>query len=60
MIDYAAMLYPEAQSDIKLIQYNEDQWSAKLGLAHVWNQKVAEYYGAALGLWGLDNPASTT
>jgi long-chain fatty acid transport protein len=37
VIDYVAIFYPEAK-DVKLIQYNEDQWSAKLGLAHVWSE----------------------
>ena len=57
VIDYAAMLYPEAK-DIKLIQYNEDQWSAKLGLAHVWNKK---WLSSMELLWdsGINNPAST-
>ena len=57
VIDYVAIFYPEAK-DVKLIQYNEDQWSAKLGLAHVWNKK---WLSTMELLWdsGINNPAST-
>ncbi|OTG59803.1 transport of long-chain fatty acid [Acinetobacter sp. ANC 4204] len=57
VIDYAAIFYPEVK-DIKLISYKEDQWSTKLGLAHLWNEK---WISALELLWdsGTNNPAST-
>ena len=57
VMDYAAMFYPEVK-DVKLIQYNDDQWSVKLGLAHSWTE---QWLSSVELLWdsGVNNPAST-
>ena len=57
MIDYAALEFPEVK-DIKMIDYQEDQWSAKLGIAHQWPSSMINSFEI---LWdsGTGNPAST-
>lgn len=46
-------------TDLKLINYQSDQWSAKLGIAHLLNEKL---YLSAETSWdsGSNNPASAT
>ncbi|MCU4630363.1 transport of long-chain fatty acid [Acinetobacter variabilis] len=57
VIDYAALEFPEVK-DIKMIDYQEDQWSAKLGIAHQWPSSMINSFEI---LWdsGTGNPAST-
>lgn len=57
VIDYAALEFPEVK-DIKMIDYQEDQWSAKLGIAHQWPSSVIHSFEI---LWdsGTGNIAST-
>lgn len=57
VIDYAALESPEVK-DIKMIDYQEDQWSAKFGIAHQWPSSVIHSFEI---LWdsGTGNPAST-
>jgi len=57
VIDYAALEFPEIK-DIKMIDYQEDQWSAKLGIAHQWPSSMINSFEI---LWdsGTGNPAST-
>lgn len=57
IIDNTALFYPEVK-DFKLINYQEDQWSAKLGLAHLWNE---QWLSSIELLWdsGINNPASS-
>ncbi|MFV5524298.1 outer membrane protein transport protein [Acinetobacter variabilis] len=57
VIDYAALEFPEVK-DIKMIDYQEDQWSAKLGIAHQWPSSMINSFEI---LWdsGMGNPAST-
>ncbi|WP_171521876.1 MULTISPECIES: outer membrane protein transport protein [unclassified Acinetobacter] len=57
VIDYAALEFPEVK-DIKMIDYQEDQWSAKLGITHQWPSSVIHSFEI---LWdsGMGNPAST-
>lgn len=53
-------MIPEYQtvSDTKMINYQHDQWSAKLGLAHQWNPR---WFNAFEILWdsGTDSTATT-
>jgi len=39
VVKIAAEQYPELIKPFNLIDYNKDQWSAKLGLAHVFSQQ---------------------
>lgn len=57
VIDAYATVVPEIQ-DFKLIHYQKDQWSAKLGCLHRWNARWLSQL--ELG-WdsGASNPAST-
>lgn len=57
VIEYAALEFPEVK-DIKMIDYQEDQWSAKLGIAHQWPSSMINSFEI---LWdsGTGNPAST-
>lgn len=57
VIDYAALEFPKVK-DIKMIDYQEDQWSAKFGIAHQWPSSVIHSFEI---LWdsGTGNIAST-
>ena len=57
VIDYAALQFPQIKN-IKMIDYQDDQWSAKLGLAHRWSSLGINSIEL---LWdsGTGNPAST-
>ena len=57
VIDYAALEFPEVK-DIKMIDYQEDLWSAKFGIAHQWPSSMINSFEI---LWdsGTGNPAST-
>lgn len=57
VIDYAALEFPELES-FRMIDYREDQWSAKIGFAHQWPSFGINSIEL---LWdsGTGNPAST-
>lgn len=57
VIDYAALEFPEVK-DIKMINYQKDQWSAKFGIAHQWLSSMINSFEI---LWDSDtgSPAST-
>lgn len=58
IINYYAALYPDIVTPFNLIEYKNDQWSAKLGLAHIFSEN---WIGTTETLWdsGSDNPAGT-
>ncbi|MEN8383913.1 outer membrane protein transport protein [Acinetobacter towneri] len=55
---YAAMLQQVPNMNLNLIDYQKNQWSVRLGLAHQWSPK---WITAVEGLWdsGAGNPASS-
>ncbi|WP_168525784.1 outer membrane protein transport protein [Acinetobacter sp. A3] len=55
---YAAMLQQVPNMNLNLIDYQKNQWSARLGVAHQWSPK---WITAVEGLWdsGAGNPASS-
>lgn len=57
---YYASLDPRFSNlgNTQLISYEDDQWSARLGFAHMWNKKWLSFIE---GSWdsGTNNPAST-
>lgn len=55
---YAAMLQQVPNMNLNLIDYQKNQWSARLGFAHQWSPK---WITAVEGLWdsGAGNPASS-
>ena len=57
VIDYAALQFPEVKP-FRMIDYREDQWSGKIGLAHQWPSFGINSIEL---LWdsGTGNPAST-
>lgn len=57
-IQYAAMLQQVPNMNLNLIDYQKNQWSARLGIAHQWSPK---WITAVEGLWdsGAGNPASS-
>ena len=57
VIDYAALQFPEVKP-FRMIDYREDQWSGKIGLAHQWSSFGINSIEL---LWdsGTGNPAST-
>ncbi|WP_089604590.1 OmpP1/FadL family transporter [Acinetobacter piscicola] len=58
VVDLAAQQYPDLIKPFNLIDYNNDQWSAKLGLAHVFTDQWVSFTDLS---WdsGSGNPAST-
>ncbi len=58
VIDYVASISPNDFTPFNLIGYKDDQWSAKLGLAHNFSEYLT---GATEFLWdsGSGNPAGT-
>lgn len=58
VVDLAVQQYPDLIKPFNLIDYNTDQWSAKLGLAH---QFADRWLGLTDVSWdsGAGNPAST-
>ncbi|MCA4813598.1 outer membrane protein transport protein [Acinetobacter towneri] len=57
-IQYAAMLQQVPNMNLNLIDYQKNQWSTRLGVAHQWSSK---WITAVEGLWdsGAGNPASS-
>ncbi|WP_180064521.1 outer membrane protein transport protein [Acinetobacter sp. YH12095] len=55
---YAAMLQQVPNMNLNLIDYQKNQWSVRLGVAHQWSPK---WITAVEGLWdsGAGNPASS-
>ena len=58
VLDYYAQISPEIVHSFNLIDYKKDQWSAKLGLAHILND---HWVASADVSWdsGSGNPAGT-
>lgn len=58
VVDYAAQQYPELIKPFNLIDYKNNQWSAKLGIAHMLSD---QWLTTADISWdsGNDNPAGT-
>jgi len=58
VVNYYAQLYPESSKKFNLIDYKKDQWSVKLGLAHIFSDR---FTGTSDFAWdsGSGNPAGT-